>query len=199
MNESKFQSCIGCKAIYTLKEHDPMVQAAVGAGINRYGVTSLECIATFVEILAREQEWFGYPPAHRLIVDAYSVQHPPHLEHQLKLGISTRLIKAGVQSVSGHLIILYCIFEKRMDFNSATKVLGRVIANMNALNANFPNLKAPDNLGKIKAIDFLKELENQITLEKYTQLAWDWAKEAYDAWKDQHSVIKDLYAKYSGA
>lgn len=196
MNNIK-ESCIGCKIIHTIDKENLTIQAAVGASINRYGVTSLSCISDFLEILAKEQEWFNYPPVHRLLIDAYAIQHPPHLEHQLKLKIEQRLINASIQSIYIHLLALYCAIEIKMELKSIPKVMDHVLKNLVKQNIVLKELKSPDNLGNIKANDVLTKLENKLTIEEYNQLMWNWAKEAYNAWQDSHKVIKQLYEKHS--
>ena len=82
---------------------------------HRYGVASTGCWQAFNELLALERMMWGYPGVHRLIVDAYSVQHPQNHELQTKLGISQRFIDASIQFVAIHLIALYyALVEKKI-------------------------------------------------------------------------------------
>lgn len=125
--QQKFRNCPGCKVILPYQE----------GPYNRYGINSPECWAAFTELLAQESEHYGYPPAHRLIVDAYAVQHPPHLEHQLALKIEKRLIDASIQSIVIHLIALYAAFEEQKELLAISRIMDRVLTNVNQEKAVF--------------------------------------------------------------
>lgn len=144
---------------------------------------------------------YGYPqPAHRLIVDAGGLQHPPHHEIQEKLGIAQRLIDASIQSIWIHGLALYCIFERNMSAKDVVSVMKKTLDAMNKSGHKFSALKPPYDLGKIKALDVRNTvMEKKLTLEEYTQLAKEWAKSVWDAWKDQHREFAQLYENYRDA
>ena len=95
--------CPGCGAIFPEGAFPPQ----------RYGVASKECWQAFNTMLAKENMNFGYPEVHRLVVDAYAVQHPQNFELQKSLGISKRFVEASIQSIAVHLIALYISHLKR--------------------------------------------------------------------------------------
>lgn len=192
MENKSVHQCYGCKAVFPIQ--NGLDQCA---GIGRYGVAIPECLAAFYDIIARECELFGYPPAHRLIIDAYAVQHPRRAEWQKKLNIEPRLIQASIQSIGIHLIALYCAIELKMELSSIAKVMNSILANMGENKFEFSDLTAPEELGSIKVADvraafFAKEC----SIEEYTQLARQWAQVAWDAWKDHHDLIRTLHKKY---
>jgi hypothetical protein len=74
------------------------------------------CWQMFGELQADELQRFGYPPAHRLVVDAYMAQHPGD-------GRDRR----DRQSVFVHLAGPYALLELGLPAKRATDVLGRVV------------------------------------------------------------------------
>lgn len=180
------RQCPGCKTEYQYQE----------GPIDRYGVMSPECLNTLNELLLKEGEYFGYPPAHRLIIDSNAVQHPPNIELQLTLGINQRFIDASNQSVFIHLIALYIALEKKVEPQNISKIMDKILSKGVSFE-KLETIKAPKDLGTIKIVDIRKQLENQITLPEYTNLAWDWARAAWNAWQSYHPIIKEWYEKYS--
>ena len=104
--------CPGCKATCEKNSDNSP---------HRYGVAAPECWIAFNELLSFERNTWGYPPAHRLMVDAYSVQHPPNLALQKKLNISERFIDASIQSIAIHLIALHFAIVEKVDLVSISK------------------------------------------------------------------------------
>lgn len=188
------RECHGCKAIFPYQKELDHYQHA---GIGRYGVASPECLAAFFDILAKESELFGYPPAHRLVVDAYAIQHPSDKEWQEKLHIDQRLIKASIKSIPMHLMALHCAIDLHVELPTIAKVMGTISTNINNEKADFAELAKPKNLGAIKAID-IKNLifAKDCTLDEYTQYAWNWARSAWNAWESHHTVVRSWYEKY---
>jgi len=187
--------CPGCKIVLPYKEE---LQHYQTVGIARYGVVSPECAVIFLEVLNNERELFGYPPAHRLIVDAYAVQHPPHSQIQAKLKIEKRLIDASIQSISIHLLALYCSMVKKMELQSIAKIMDTILSNMTREKVTFELLTPPENLGDIKVIDIETQmLEKNLDIDAYTALAYSWAESSWIAWKVHHVTIKKLYDKYA--
>jgi hypothetical protein len=178
--EYTYSKCPGCGTNYLYKEYP---------ADNRYGIMSQECRAAFDELLAKESMNFGYPPAHRLVVDAYFAQHPPHVEIQKKLGIEKRFIDASVQSVVIHLIALYLAIEKKVELSSIAKHMAHVLDNINKNSTPFFLLEPPTALGKV----MIQNLICTTNIETYTQIAWQWANNVWDAWSIHHSYIKNLY------
>ncbi|GAB4229745.1 MAG: hypothetical protein Tsb0021_07640 [Chlamydiales bacterium] len=92
---------------------------------------------------------WGYPDVHRLIVDAYSVQHPQNAELQQKLDISKRFIDPSVQSVAVHLIALHFAFVEKKKLADISKLMDRILS----AGATFEPLDPPQNLGKLTISD----------------------------------------------
>lgn len=187
MKKQNLRQCPGCRAEFPIQKDIDQYQTV---GIARYGVASPECSYAYCELQNYERERFGYPAANRLIVDAYAVQHPPHREYQQKLGINQRLVAASHQSVAVHLIALYAAFEKNIELLKIAKIMDMILSK----NIEFPELKAPENLGDIRAIDVLHAIkEKELNLDEYTQLAKKWAHSAWDAWKEHHKTVKEWH------
>lgn len=190
----KTRICPGCKTIFPYQEE---LNHYSESGIARYGVATPECAATFFEILTLEGERYGYPPAHRLIIDAYALQHPPYKEVQQLLGISPRLIDASIQSISIHLLALYCAIEKKMPLETIAAEMNQILTQSNKHKVTFDLLSPPSGIGVLKAIDVHALMSKKLlTLEEYTQLAWDWAHTVWRAWAHEHDTICTLYEKY---
>ena len=184
---NNLSECPGCHII---------LQATDYPADNRYGIASASCRKLFDEIIVKEGELYGYPPAHRLIVDAYGVQHPPRLNVQTELGISKRLVDASVQSVAIHLIALYAALEKNVPLLEISDIMRRVLSHMNPKKLSFPELLPPENLGKVRVDDVHKEVMKNLTLDEYTKLALSWAQCAWDAWSQEHNQIRYWYNEY---
>ncbi len=191
----KTRECYGCKGIYA---ECPDLEAYATYGVARYGVAIPECMAAISDILVRENQLYGYPRlAHRLIVDACGLQHPPHHEIQKRLNIESRFIDASIQSVWIHGLGLYCILERKMTAKEAGLVMKQTLDRMKELGHTFSELGFPYDLGEIKALDVRNMvMEKELNLEEYTQLAYKWAGSVWDAWKDYHSAIRNLYETY---
>jgi len=175
-----FRECYGCKAQFIYND----------GPTDRYGVCSPECWATFNAVLAKEQEWAGYPFIHRLLVDTYAVQHPPHLEIQKKLEINQRLINASIQSVFIHLIALYLAFEKKIQLQDISKHMAHILKT--EVKFELLELKAPSKLGHLTIADIHKAS----TFEEYEKLIYQWAESTWKAWINYHNTVKQLYEKY---
>jgi len=166
------RKCPGCGVIFER-----------GEGIeNRYGVASPECWQAFNNLLAHERTQWNYPDVHRLIVDAYSVQHPQNFPLQKELGIAPRFIEASVQSVAIHLIALYFALGQKKELKEIAKLMGQVLSSGIELIPLIP----PSSLGKLTIVD----APLTYSLEEYSAFAWKWAKDAYDSWSVHHPQIE---------
>lgn len=187
---TSYSKCPGCKTILPTSDYP---------ADNRYGILSPECRHAFDEILVKEAELFGYSVVHRLIIDAYGVQHPPHIEVQEALHISQRFIYASIQSVAIHLIALYLAIEKKRALQEISKDMDRILTFMSQRKIVFEKLEPPIDLGKIRAIDVRNALYTgaEISLDEYERLAWHWAYSAWSVWVPQHALVKQWYEKYA--
>jgi hypothetical protein len=182
----QYRQCPGCKKNYVRDD-----SLNITFGVIRYGVSSQECQQVFNELLGKEVMEFGYPPVHRLVVDAYAVQHPPHSEYQQKLGIEKRFIDASIQSVVVHLFALYLAIEKKIPLLEISEYMGKFIFCMDNQKSAWPALTPPDNVGVVMIADLMKAQNAQ----EYDQLAWQWAESAWNAWCEYHEMIRKLYEK----
>ena len=180
--------CPGCKSILPTTDYP---------ADNRYGVSSAACRQAFDEILVKEGAQFEYPAGHRFIVDAYWAQHPPRHAIQQELGISERFIAASIQSISIHLIALYLALEKKVPLKDIAFHMKRVLAHMDERGASFKELTPPDDLGSLRAADVRNMMQEPLTLDAYEKIARTWGMAVWDAWKDQHAVIRTLYEMYT--
>ena len=187
--ENKVRICPGCKTAFPYQE-----DLAVGnRSGDRYGVSSPECATMFHEVLAREGEWaHGYPAIHRLTVDAYAVQHPPHSKLQKELEISERFVSASIQSIAIHLIALYLAFEKKVDLQSIAPIMDRILANMSKQRIEFEKLTPPEKLGNIT----IKDVRIATNFQEHSDLVWQWARDAWQAWSAHHETVRGWYKAY---
>lgn len=182
--EIKTRQCPGCKIVLPYQEDVEHLQTVA---FGRYGVASPECLALLNKVFLKEYEC-GRPTQARL--DAYGVQHPPHEEIQKKLGINPRLVAASKQSVAIHLVTLYLMVEKKMNYNDAGHGMKRVIESGIALENE--ELMPPANLGNITVAD----VAQATTCEEHVRLVNEWSKSAWQAWANYHDTVRGWYEKY---
>jgi hypothetical protein len=133
---------------------------------------SVGCWAAFGQVQADELMRFGYPPAHRLVVDAYAAQHPGD-------GRDRR----ARQSVFVHLVGLCAILERGADRDSATEAIRRALAGR----PDFPVLKRSKGPGQLTVVS----MQGAVDLEDYTSRARSWATSVWESWADCHQQIRD--------
>lgn len=186
-DSANFRTCPGCLATFPLCDGPAY----------RYGVMSPECFAAFNAVLVQEGARYGYPPAHRLIVDACAVQHPPRLEHQLALGIESRLRAASIQSVAIHLIALYLALKLKVALPAIAGSMDTILTNMKKQNIEFPELAPPVSLGDIRLIDIEKlVMQADLPYEDYEIIAKNWATATWRAWAQHHGAVQRWYELY---
>lgn len=137
---------------------------------HRYLLSSPGCWAHYGQILARDYSEYNDPPVHRLVVDAYAVQHPGTPGRQ------------AIQSVAMDLIGLYLSLEKNMQAKRVSGAIGRATR----LSDRFVWLEPPASLGAITVADVVKTR----TLEEYDRLGREWARSAWEAWAMHHDRIE---------
>lgn len=163
---------------------------------NRYGVASAECRQMFDEIIVKESE-FGHS-VHRLVVDAYCVQHPPLHAIQRELGIPRRFIDASIQSIAIHLIALHLAFEKKIPLQNIASHMDSVLTYMKQHNRTFEELTPPADLSSIRSADVRNGIYVPTTTQnKYEQAVWEWAESAWHAWQQHHDKVRFWYKEYS--
>jgi hypothetical protein len=137
---------------------------------HKYVLSSPGGWALYGQILARDYSEYNYPPIHRLVVDAYAVQHPG------------KPMRQAIQSVTVHLIGLYLSLEKGMEAKQVTRAIGRATQFSN----QFVWLDPPKSMGSITVAEVVKTK----TLDEYESLGRDWAVSAWEAWSIHHAQIR---------
>ncbi|MBV9819461.1 MAG: hypothetical protein JOZ07_14105 [Solirubrobacterales bacterium] len=128
------------------------------------------CWQIFGEVQANELQRFGYPPAHRLIVDAYMAQHPGD-------GSDRR----DRQSVFAHLAGLYA----RLELDLAAERAGQIVRRIVSRRADFPILRRDRGPGEL-TIQHMVGARDQADYEARAQ---DWAQSVWRSWTVHHSTV----------
>ena len=161
MSQDALIPCPGCGQLF------PDIE---GPNARYPGAAIPGCWAAFGEIIAKEFQDYRYGSLHRMTVDAYMLQHP---------GIED---PRTIQSVHVHLIALALFFDRGMQNDKVTHVLGRYSEKNKP---DFYWLEPPVQRGDITVLDVVKAH----TPEEHLQLVQDWARSVYEAWSDYHDVI----------
>jgi hypothetical protein len=158
--------CSGCGALVP----------DVSGPTHRYVPSAPGCWKVFGEVQADEMQRFGYPPAHRLVVDAYMAQHPG-------VGVDRR----DRQSVFTHLVALCAVLERSVPPNSATQMLGQVVRSR----ADFPVLARAHDSGALTVL----HMRGAEDLDDYSARAREWADAVWQSWAEQHEMIRAALAE----
>ena len=140
--------------------------------VHKYVPSAPGCWQLFGQIQADEALRFGYPPTHRVVVDAYMAQHPGD-------GRDRR----DRQSVFVHLAGLYAVLEQHQPPAQATNVLRRVLRDRD----DFPTLVRQDGPGELT----IAHLVGSHDLADYEHRALTWADAVWQAWAQQHALIRE--------
>jgi hypothetical protein len=143
--------------------------------VHAYVPSSPGCWKRFGEVQADEMQRFRYPPAHRLVVDAYMAQHP---------GDGTD--RRDRQSVFVHLVGLYAILEQGMPAERVSDVFRRVLKNID----DFPILRRSSGPGAVT----VNHLRGARDLADYERRAKTWANAVWQSWSDHHEVVRETLA-----
>jgi hypothetical protein len=157
--ESEFENCPGCGAEF------PNIDGPT----HRYLGASPGCWAIFEEILAKEYGEYGYPPVHRLTVDAYAAQHPG------------KPSKQSIKSVAVHLISLHLMLDLHYEAQRATKAISRAAQ----VSQEYVWLEPPASLGELSILDVYQA--NNV--KEHTDRVHIWAHSVWRAWLPHHSTI----------
>ena len=139
--------------------------------MHKYVPSSPGCWRIFGEVQADEALRFGYPPAHRLVVDAYMAQHPGD-------GSDRR----DRQSVFVHLVGLCAVLELNIPDSHATNVLRRLLRDHD----DFPALQRRSGPGKLTILHLVGAKD----LHDYDHRARAWAHSVWESWAEQHTLIR---------
>jgi hypothetical protein len=139
--------------------------------VHAYLGASAGCWARFGEVQADEIMRFRYPPAHRLVVDAYAAQHPGD-------GRDRR----ARQSVFVHLVGLCASLERSADAAHATEALRFALAGR----PDFPHLVRGGGPGGLN----INSMVGAAHLDDYSARARAWAACVWSSWAAHHPKIR---------
>ena len=131
------------------------------------------CWKIYGDVLAKEFNNPEYFKAHRLTVDAYSVQHPGSPGAR------------SSQSVNVHLVALYLILEQQLKSEFVTKIIGKLIQ---LRDRKFDWLSPPKYMGEINVL----HMAQADTAEEHISRVREWGLSAFNSWKEHHNIIKML-------
>lgn len=134
----------------------------------------------FGEIQADELTRFGYPDAHRLVVDAYMAQHPGD-------GHDRR----DRQSVFFHLASICALTARSLPLGFASKLLSRVTEGWH----EFPLLRRSSGPGALNVL----HMRGAADLDDDTSRAQEWAAAVWDSWREQHDLIRSALDELASA
>jgi hypothetical protein len=140
--------------------------------VHKYVPSAPGCWQTFGEVQADEARRFGYPPAHRMVVDAYMAQHPGD-------GSDRR----DRQSVFVHLVGLCAVLEHDISQPYVTKLLGHVLRQRRG---EFPALERAEGPGPLIVVQMVEAID----LADYEQRAREWATSVWGSWRTHHQLIR---------
>ena len=144
-------------------EHCPECGAPVIGG--RAG-----CQRLFDEILAREFGDFRYAREHRLMVDAYSLQHPTEYMRSAK-------------SYAAHLTGMYAALE-RGGADRVNRAVQTWLGKPQTLQR--PGDPGPRQRGRLTIVHVHEAREP----EEHVRRVREWARSAWEAWRDYHHVAR---------
>jgi Family of unknown function (DUF5946) len=153
--------CPGCHALV----------ADVEGPVHAYVPSAPGCWKVFGEVQADESLRFGYPPEHRLVVDAYMAQHPGD-------GRDRR----DRQSVFVHLVALCALLERSVPPDRVTRLLGPVVRSR----SDFPLLAPRADPGAVTVL----RMVGAVDLADYGARAREWATAVWDAWAHEHALVR---------
>lgn len=139
--------------------------------VHKYVPSAPGCWQTFGEVQADEAQRFRYPPAHRMVVDAYMAQHPGD-------GGDRR----DRQSVFVHLVGLCAVLEHGLAHPYVTKLLGQVLRRRQG---DFPSL-ARGGPGPLTVLHMIGTAD----LCDYERRAREWSIAVWKSWNAQHTLIQ---------
>ncbi len=152
--------CAQCRAVV----------AAIDGPVHKYVPSAPGCWKIFGELQADELLRFGYPQAHRLVVDAYMAQHP-----------GSGSDRRDRQSVFAHLAGLYARVELGLPAEQATHVLRQLVNRQE----DFPVLRRDRGPGEVTVLHMVDARD----LADYEERAQNWARRVWRSWATHHSTI----------
>lgn len=132
--------------------------------------TSPGCWSAYGDVLAREYGEWGNPPIHRLMQDAYAVQHAGDASSQ------------AVQSLGMHLISLHLSLERGIEAARIPRELGRAVADP----SEFHWLEPPTVGNWLTILD----VSGARDLRDHTSRVQRWAQSVWEAWSQHHETVR---------
>jgi len=132
------------------------------------------CWQLFGEVQADESLRFGYPRAHKTVVDAYMASHPGN-------GMDRREAQSVVVHLVGICGLLELNWEPEQSRSAMRKVLGR-------RGGDLPVLRP---WARPSALT-IHSMVGAHDLPDYEHRAIMWANDVWDAWADEHTTIRSL-------
>jgi hypothetical protein len=139
--------------------------------VHAYVPSAPGCWRIFGEVQADELLRFGYPPEHRLVVDAYMAQHPGEGQD-----------RRDRQSVFVHLVALCALLERSVAPDQVTRLLGSLVGSRH----DFPVLARAADPGAVN----VGHMVGAVDLADYGARARQWGRAVWDAWSDHHVLIR---------
>lgn len=131
------------------------------------------CWEIYGHILAKEYGEYRYPePTHQLTVHTYAVQHPGRPSRQ------------SIQSVTLHLVGLYCILERGLTATRSTQIMDRVLVHAHT----FVWLEPPVPNGRMTVLDVAPARDR----DEHRRVVEQWARDVWGAWTRHHDHTKRL-------
>jgi hypothetical protein len=162
VRDVELKACPGCGAL----------APAIDGPVHMYVPSSPGCWKTFGGVQAEEARRFSYPPAHRLVVDAYMAQHPDD-------GSDRR----NRQSVFVHLVGLCAVLEHSLPHPYPTTLFGRVIQERHG---DFPVLERTAGPRPLTVLHMVGAAD----LADYERRALEWAAGVWGSWRAHQELIR---------
>jgi hypothetical protein len=144
--------------------------------VHKYVPSAPGCWRTFGEVQADEALRFGYPSAHRIVVDAYMAQHP---------GDGTD--RRDRQSVFVHLVGLCAVVVFEMPPAQVTDLFRQLLRKR----GEFPHLRRTGDPGSLT----VKHLVGARDLDDYDARAREWARAVWESWSEHRELIRAALQK----
>jgi hypothetical protein len=144
----------------------------INGPVHKYVPSSPGCWRTFGEVQADEMTRFGYPPAHRLVVDAYMAQHPGD-------GSDRR----DRQSVFVHLAGLCAVIDMEMPAPVVTNAFRRLLAR----HEGFPRLQRGPDPGALTVLHMVGAAD----LDDYERRAREWGQAVWASWDAHQAAVRN--------
>jgi len=127
------------------------------------------CRKLFEEVLVKDYSDFRYARTHRLMVDAYSLQHP---EDYMRSG----------KSFAAHLTGMYATLECKESSD-----INRTVQKW--LSSN-PQINKPVEIPQQRGNITIKYVHSAIAAEEHENRVREWANSVWSAWSGHHDLAK---------